>query len=186
MANSRARNSQFGQPIIPGIENETLAKGAIGLFSLYLIFGYGAALIVNALGAIYPAYASVKAVESVTKDDDTQWLIYWIVYAVFTVVEYFSDFLFSWFPFYFLTKLIFLVWCMAPISANGSMVVYHRFIKPFVVKHQAEFDEVLNEASSVASSAANQAMEQAKNEALNQYVKQQQQEAEEEEDKKDM
>jgi hypothetical protein len=27
MANSRARNSQFGEPIIPGIENETLAKG---------------------------------------------------------------------------------------------------------------------------------------------------------------
>jgi hypothetical protein len=32
--------------------------GAIGVFSLYLIFGYGAALIVNALGALYPAYAS--------------------------------------------------------------------------------------------------------------------------------
>jgi hypothetical protein len=27
MANSRARNSQFGEPIIPGIENETLVKG---------------------------------------------------------------------------------------------------------------------------------------------------------------
>lgn len=47
----------------------------------------------------------VKAVESVSKDDDTQWLIYWIVYSVFTVVEYFSDFLFSWFPFYFLAKV---------------------------------------------------------------------------------
>lgn len=51
-------------------------------------------------------FFSVKAVESVDKDDDTQWLIYWIVYAVFTVVEYFSDFLFSWFPFYFLAKVI--------------------------------------------------------------------------------
>jgi receptor expression-enhancing protein 5/6 len=49
---------------------------------------------------------------------------------------------------------------MAPISANGSTIVYQRLIKPFVVKHQAEIDEVLNEASAVASSAANQAMEQ--------------------------
>ena len=51
-------------------------------------------------------FSRVKAVESVEKDDDTQWLIYWIVYAAFTVVEYFSDFLFSWFPFYFLAKVI--------------------------------------------------------------------------------
>ena len=48
----------------------------------------------------------MKAVESEAKDDDTQWLIYWIVYAAFTVVEYFSDFLFSWFPFYFLFKVM--------------------------------------------------------------------------------
>ncbi|XP_028416502.1 receptor expression-enhancing protein 5-like [Dendronephthya gigantea] len=153
--------------------------GAIGLFSLYLIFGYGAALIVNALGAMYPAYASVKAVESIDKDDDTQWLIYWIVYAAFTVVEYFSDFLFSWFPFYFLAKLIFLCWCMAPISSNGSTFIYHRFIKPFVVKHQSEIDEALNEARSAASSAANTAMDQAKNEAMKQYLQQQEQNDEE-------
>lgn len=32
--------------------------GVVVLFSLYLIFGYGTALIVNALGAVYPAYCS--------------------------------------------------------------------------------------------------------------------------------
>ena len=49
---------------------------------------------------------------------------------------------------------------MAPITANGSSVIYHRFIKPFVVKHQTEIDEALNEASAVASQAANTAMDQ--------------------------
>ena len=63
----------------------------------------------------------MKAVESVDKDDDTQWLIYWIVYAAFTVVEYFSDFLFSWFPFYFLAK----VWLGNPRCSLETTVICH-------------------------------------------------------------
>ena len=47
----------------------------------------------------------VKAVESVNKDDDTQWLTYWVVYAAFSIVEYFSDIFLSWFPLYFLLKV---------------------------------------------------------------------------------
>ena len=49
--------------------------------------------------------SSVKAVESSTKDDDTQWLIYWVVFGVFNIVEFFSDILLSWFPLYFLVKV---------------------------------------------------------------------------------
>jgi len=47
----------------------------------------------------------VKAVESPQKDDDTQWLIYWVVFGCFNIVEFFSDILLSWFPLYFLTKV---------------------------------------------------------------------------------
>ena len=47
----------------------------------------------------------VKAVESANKDDDTQWLTYWVVYAAFRIVEYFSYTFLSWFPLYFLLKV---------------------------------------------------------------------------------
>jgi len=55
----------------------------------------------------FPAvfYFRVKAVESETKEDDTQWLIYWVVFGVFNIVEFFSDILLSWFPLYFLVKV---------------------------------------------------------------------------------
>lgn len=52
------------------------------------------------------SFISVKAVESASKEDDTQWLIYWVVFGVFNIVEFFSDILLSWFPLYFLVKVL--------------------------------------------------------------------------------
>ena len=50
----------------------------------------------------------VKAIESQQKDDDTKWLMYWCVYALFGILEFFSDQLLFWIPFYTLTKVIFI------------------------------------------------------------------------------
>ena len=47
----------------------------------------------------------VKAIESTQKDDDTQWLTYWVVYSAFSILEFFSDIFLSWFPLYFLFKV---------------------------------------------------------------------------------
>lgn len=47
----------------------------------------------------------IKAIESTDKDDDTKWLIYWVVYGVFSVAEFFADIFLSWFPFYYIGKV---------------------------------------------------------------------------------
>lgn len=200
-----------------------------------------------------------KAIDSVGTDDDTQWLTYWVVYAAFGIIEYFTDILLSWIPFYFLIKVYkvrlwqvaravvfnegvnytncqwyylvrmvlvlvdacylqeqrtsadidatsdpntltaqqemcthgtkvaiamaqqthkqsscvsvhtttgqqllsclqcgFLIWCMMPMANNGSEVIYHRLIKPFMKKHEKTLDSAISSATNVAKDVTNQ------------------------------
>ena len=153
-----------------GVNRIYLLQGGAALLAFYLVVGYSSCLIVSIIGFAYPAYASIKAIESEEKDDDTKWLTYWTVYSSFNVVRYFTDVLMSWFPLYFVFKCAFLLWCMAPFSCNGSVFIYNKFLKPFVTKHEKTIDGYLEGAKERAGIVIDDAKEKAVEVAVEQVV----------------
>merc|ERR1739838_457465 len=143
------------------IKSRYLAFAGLTIIAVYLIVGYAAALLCSVIGFVYPAYCSVKAIESKKTEDDTEWLIYWVVYATFSCAEFFSDILLSWFPFYHLLKCTFLIWCMAPVNYNGSKLIYNKLIRPWVLKNEHKIDEVFGYVTSNAGKIADKVTGQA-------------------------
>lgn len=90
------------------------------------------------LGVAYPVHASFKAIESDNKDDDTQWLTYWVVFSFFSIFEMIALGVLkennSVGATYFLIKVLFLAWCQ---FGKGAYYMYKAFVKPFVIAGNA-------------------------------------------------
>ena len=126
-------------PAIANLEKQTgvpKAYAAIGVAALYfflIIFNLGGQFLTNLAGFVIPGYYSLAALFTHTTTDDTQWLTYWVVFSLFTVIESFISIVY-WFPFYFVFKFIFLLWLALP-TFRGAEIIFRSFLVPTVGRH---------------------------------------------------
>uniref|UniRef100_A0A183D2W1 Receptor expression-enhancing protein n=1 Tax=Gongylonema pulchrum TaxID=637853 RepID=A0A183D2W1_9BILA len=95
---------------------------------------------------IHFSFFSINAIESSRKDDDSQWLTYWVVFALLTILEFFSETFVAYIPVYWLVKCLFLVWLFAPMTM-GAQKIYARIIQPFVHKHHSLIGKQIGRAA---------------------------------------
>uniref|UniRef100_A0A0R3S0M5 Receptor expression-enhancing protein n=1 Tax=Elaeophora elaphi TaxID=1147741 RepID=A0A0R3S0M5_9BILA len=101
------------------------------LFAFYLLLGCFAELICNVFGFAYPAYASVKAIRTPNKEDDTQWLMYWTVFASFSIADSMISGITNSFPTYWLFKAAFLLYLYFP-NSNGTQMLFYNIVNPTI------------------------------------------------------
>jgi len=75
------------------------------------------------VGVLYPSIESYKALKTENKDDDSQWLSYWIIFSLFTLVEFFLDIVLAWIPLYYEAKLIAILYLALP-QTRGALKLF--------------------------------------------------------------
>uniref|UniRef100_A0A3Q2Z886 Receptor expression-enhancing protein n=1 Tax=Hippocampus comes TaxID=109280 RepID=A0A3Q2Z886_HIPCM len=96
-------------------------------------------------GTLYPAYSSYKAVKSKDVKEYVKWMMYWIIFALFTSVEVFTDMFLCWLPFYYELKIAFVVWLLSPYT-KGSSVLYRKFVHPTLSSKEKDIDDYICQA----------------------------------------
>ncbi|ORZ24305.1 TB2/DP1, HVA22 family-domain-containing protein [Absidia repens] len=125
---------------LTGVRKSYVAAGVAGVFTIMIFFNLAGQLLTNALSWLYPAYASFKAIETPSTEDDKQWLTYWTVIGFVQLIEYFSDILLFWFPFYYLFKTLFVLYLTLP-RFRGAQVLYTRVLRPQLLRFQGNIDQ---------------------------------------------
>ena len=82
-------------------------------------------LITNMVGTLYPGFCTIKAMEK--KQNKKEWLTYWVIFGTFIIVDTFSNIIMKIVPFYFVLKILFLIWMFLP-GSNGCKLVYNFLI----------------------------------------------------------
>jgi receptor expression-enhancing protein 5/6 len=136
-----------------------IVLGIILIGILLTVLGWFDKYITCIIGITLPTYWSIKAIESPEENDDKQWLTYWSVYAVFSFLDLFAKFILKIIPFYYVVKLIFLVWCFMP-NTQGALFIYNKVLRNFFIKNEEILNKYVNKIMKKTHEVSDKAKEE--------------------------
>ncbi|CAL1280204.1 unnamed protein product [Larinioides sclopetarius] len=156
-AQRKLRENRWYKPVLDYVEemtkvNRVYAVSGLGvLLAVILLLEYGTCLIVGSVGFLYPAYKTLRELESPETGEGRKWLLYWFLHAALSFSEVVFFFL-PWIPAYWFIKCLFLFWCYAPLQRNGAETIYGYFVRPLFQKNREAIDSVVNQMARTAHS----------------------------------
>ena len=158
----------------------TLIQEKTGIKGIYVVIGLVLSvifvylnifdtIITNLVGTLYPAFWTIKSIEKDDLKDQKNWLTYWAVFGSFILVDMFSPIIVKFIPFYFVMKILFLIWLFMP-GSNGCKIIYNLIVKKILRKYEEKIDTVVNNMGDVKDFVFNEG-NKPKNNKLNKLKK---------------
>ena len=105
--------------------------------------------VVLVFGTMYPAYCSYKAVNTNNDKEYVQWMMYWIVFSLFTVLETVTDVTLAWLPLYYEMKIAFIFWLLYP-HTGGARFIYREVVHQLLSSREREIDDYIVQAREIS------------------------------------
>ncbi|XP_027015396.1 receptor expression-enhancing protein 3a [Tachysurus fulvidraco] len=102
-------------------------------------------VVVLLFGTLYPAYYSYKAIRTKSVKEYVRWMMYWIVFALYTVAETVADLSIAWFPLYYELKMFVVMWLVSPYT-RGAGLIFRKFLHPLLASREREIDDYIVQA----------------------------------------
>ncbi|TSS85085.1 Receptor expression-enhancing protein 3-A [Bagarius yarrelli] len=90
-------------------------------------------VVVLLFGMLYPAYYSYKAVRTKSVKEYVRWMMYWIVFALYTVAEAIADLSVAWFPLYYELKMCVVIWLVSPYTRGAGLIFRNERLRSFSI-----------------------------------------------------
>ncbi|SGY72567.1 BQ5605_C005g03183 [Microbotryum silenes-dioicae] len=103
-------------------------------------------------GSVYPCYAAYKAIKANDGPLMEVWLMYWVVMGTLMAIEGSVEWVFAWFPFYYVFKSLLILWLVLP-QIQGSTYIYTAHLHPFLAAHEQDIDQAVANAKDSAKEA---------------------------------
>ena len=115
------------------IQEKTGIKGIFVILGLvlcvvFVYFNILDTIITNLVGTLYPAFWTIKSLEQNIVEEQKKWLTYWVVFGSFIIIDMVSVVIVKFIPFYFVLKILFLIWLFMP-GSNGCTIIYYLVVK---------------------------------------------------------
>ena len=118
----------------------------LALCVLLVHLGIFESLITSLVGTLYPGFSTIKAIQK-NHEKKKDWLTYWIIYGCFLIFDSFSGIFMRIFHFYFVAKIIFLIWLFLP-GSKACSYVYDFIIKKIMIPIESFLDKIFAGAKS--------------------------------------
>ncbi|KAJ3072541.1 Receptor expression-enhancing protein 5 [Podochytrium sp. JEL0797] len=102
-----------------------ILSGITYIAFVFLNLAGSGGILTHALALGWPVIQSLRAAESLKKDEVQTWLSYWVIVSILALLEQIGI---GRMPFYYFIKMVFVLWLIIPYS-NGSLVIYNLVLK---------------------------------------------------------